>query len=207
MATRKKAARKRAARKAGSTPLRAEAGSVHILDVSLVDVRPPVWRRIAVPSHFTLGHLHRVLQVAMGWTDTHLHQFEVGDTLYSDPTFELDGFDEVEDEGSITVAQALPRKGSRARYEYDFGDNWEHLLRVEKVGPREAGVEAPRCLEGARACPPEDCGGPFNYPEFLEALRDPRHEQHDELLEWLGGEFDPEAFELDAVNRDLRRFR
>jgi hypothetical protein len=206
MATRKKAARKSPARKPGSTLARVD--SVHILKVTLMEVRPPVWRRIAVPSHFTLGQLHRVLQVAMGWTDSHLHQFEASDTLYSDPTFELDEFDvEVEDEESITVARVLPRKGSRARYEYDFGDSWEHLLQVEEVGPPEPGLVTPICLDGARACPPEDCGGPLSYPEFLEALRDPKHEEHEELLEWLGGEFDPEAFDLESVNRALRRFQ
>jgi hypothetical protein len=207
MATRKKSVQKGVARTEGSTPPRAEADSVHILEVTLLDVQPRVWRRIAVPSAFTLGQLHDVLQVAMGWTNSHFHQFEVGGTKYSDPAFGLDDvdLDGVSDEGSLTVAQALPREGSHARYEYDFGDDWEHLLRVEKAGPSELGVMAPLCLEGARACPPEDCGGPFGYPELLEALRDPKSARHEELLEWLGGGFDPEAFDLEAVNRELRQ--
>src|SRR5687767_14826844 len=129
METRKRAVRTAVSRSVGRAPSAAGDGSVHILKVSLEDIRPPIWRRICVPSAFTLGQLHDVLQAAMGWTNSHLHQFEVGDMLYSDPTFELDGFDvEVEDESSITVAEALPRKGSQAVYEYDFGDGWKHLL-------------------------------------------------------------------------------
>lgn len=205
--TKKKIARKNPAPGTGLASRRAGNGSVHILHIDLSGVRPPIWRRIAVPSHFTLGQLHDVLQVVMGWTESHLHQFEIGGMWYSDPTFELDEELEVEDESSLTVAEALPRRGSRAVYEYDFGDGWKHLLRVEKVGPAEAGMEAPRCLEGARACPPEDCGGPFGYAELLEAIGDPRHEQHEELLEWLGGGFDAEAFDLASVNRELQRLR
>jgi hypothetical protein len=190
--TRKKAGRKNPVRGTGSASRGAGDGSVHIIKVTLSGVRPPIWRRIAVPSGFTLGQLHDVIQVAMGWTQSHLHQFVIDETVYSDPTFEL-GL-EVEDESSITVAEALPGKGRRAIYEYDFGDGWRHLLLVEKVGPAEPGVKAPVCLNGARACPPEDCGGPYGYQRFLEAIRDPQHPEHQEMLEWVGGGFDPEAF-------------
>jgi hypothetical protein len=208
MATQKRAVRKNAPRKRG-TPLRqAQAESIHTLKVTLRNVRPPIWRRILVPGHATLGQLHDILQGAMGWGNGHLHQFTVGDIIYSAPRFELDAFgDEVEDERTVTVAEVLPQKGSRALYEYDFGDGWEHLLLVEKVGPREAGVEAPLCIAGARACPPEDSGGPWGYGELLELLRNSQHEEHAERLEWVGGGFDPEAFDVEAVNRRLRNVR
>jgi hypothetical protein len=208
MAEKKRAAKKGLGRGAGPASRRARSDSVHIIKVTLQHVRPPIWRRIAVPSHFTLGQLHDVLQVAMGWTNSHLHQFRIGTRLYSDPAFEPGGFGlEVGSEDSITVTEALPQKGSRASYEYDFGDGWEHQLQVEKVEPAEPGVDAPLCLKGARACPPEDCGGPFGYAELLEAIGDPQHERHEELLEWLGGGFDAEAFDLAAVNRELQQFR
>ena len=202
MTMKKKAGRKNPVRGTDPAPLGAGDMSVHTLKVTLSGVRPSIWRRIVVPGDFTLDQLHDVLQVAMGWTESHLHQFEVGEMMYSDPTFEL-GLD-VEDESSITVAEALPGKGSRAVYEYDFGDGWKHLLRVEKVGPVGPDVEVPSCLEGARACPPEDCGGPFGYQMLLEAIQDPQHPQHREMLEWLGGGFDPEAFDPEEVNQKLR---
>ena len=208
MATRKRAASKAVSRRGGRALPGAGDGFVHTLKVSLQGVRPPIWRRILVPSDFTLAQLHDVLQEAMGWTNSHLHQFEVGDMLYSDPTFELEEVDlDMEDESSITVAEALPRQGSWAVYEYDFGDGWKHLLLVEKVGPPEPDLLAPVCLKGARACPPEDCGGPSGYAQLLEALREPKQARHRELLEWLGSEFDPEPFDLESVNRALRGLR
>ena len=208
MATRKSAARKSAAQKRGAPRLRAQAGSILTLKVTLKDIRPPIWRRVLVPGHATLGQLHDMLQASMGWGNGHIHQFTTGEVVYSAPWFELDAFgDEVEDERTVTVAEVLPRKGCRALYEYDFGDGWEHLLVVEKVGPAEAGVEAPLCVAGARACPPEDSGGPWGYGELLEILRNPQHAEHAERLEWVGGRFDPEAFDLEAVNRRLRALR
>lgn len=161
-----------------------------------------------MPGHATLGQLHDILQASMGWGNGHLHQFTVGDVVYSAPRFELDALgDEVEDERTVTVAEVLSRKGDWVLYEYDFGDGWEHLLQVEKVGLAEAGGETPLCIAGARACPPEDCGGPWGYGELLEILRDSLHAEHAEMLEWVGGRFDPEAFDLEAVNRRLRALR
>ncbi len=161
-----------------------------------------------MPGHATLGQLHDILQASMGWENGHLHQFTMGEVVYSAPRFELNAFgDEVEDERTVTVAEVLPRKGCSALYEYDFGDGWEHLLVVEKVGPAEAGVEVPLCVAGARACPPEDCGGPWGYEELLEILRDPQHAEHAERLEWVGGRFEPEVFYLEAVNQRLRKLR
>lgn len=171
------------------------------MKVTLDGIRPPIWRRVVVAGDVTLAHLHHVLQVAMGWEDCHLHSFWIGGVRYGAANMDLD-LDEV-DESKLSVAEACATTG-RGRYEYDFGDSWEHELLVEKTdAPLPDGVAA--CIAGKRSCPPEDCGGIWGYATLLEALADPAHEQHEELLEWVGEDFDPEAFELKAVNARLAR--
>ena len=179
---------------------------VYQLKITLRDVRPPVWRRVQVPD-CTLGGLHDVIQVSMGWDDYHLHEFEIGGERYGDPAQWRDGFGgelEVGNERKVKLGQLVAAGVKKFEYVYDMGDNWGHTVQVEKVLAPEAGARYPRCVAGKRACPPEDCGGPWGYGDFLEALRDPRHERHEELLEWVGGEFDPEAFDAEAVNAELR---
>lgn len=178
--------------------------SIYQLKVSIKDVRPPVWRRLQVPGAITLGALHDVLQTAFGWTDSHLHQFVFGETYYGvrdvdDPVWDPP----LKDEAPVPLADALGG-ANRFAYEYDFGDDWEHRIVVEKVLAREAGVAYPRCLAGRRARPPEDCGGPWGYADLLAAISDPAHPDHEEMREWLGDPFDPEAFDLDMVNVLLR---
>ncbi len=189
-----------AAKRASATPT-----SVHQLKVTLLGIRPPIWRRIQVPSGVTLAKLHDIIQLGMGWHHSHLHQFQAGDTFYGDPTTlaELD----VRSERSARLNQVAPSKGSRLRYEYDFGDSWEHEVLVEAVLPAGSGVRYPICLTGRRACPPEDCGGIWGYDELLAILRDPAHEEHESMVEWLGEPFDPEAFNLEEVNRRLAAVR
>jgi hypothetical protein len=111
---------------------------------------------------------------------------------------------EAKDARTVTLERLVPREKSKLLYEYDFGDSWDHELLVEKRLPLAAGKRYPVCLTGKRACPPEDCGGVWGYASVLEAIRDPEHPEHEEMLEWVGGEFDPEAFDLDEVNRELR---
>jgi Plasmid pRiA4b ORF-3-like protein len=137
----------------------------------------------------------------MGWEDAHLHAFRIGGTRYGPAD---DDFAEEVDETTVSVAGTLGVSG-RGEYDYDFGDSWEHDLVVEK--PKEPLVlgAIATCSAGRRACPPEDCGGVWGYANLLEVLADPRHEDHEDRLEWLGGEFDPEAFELSAVNARLER--
>jgi hypothetical protein len=189
-------------RRRGAAP-----GSVHRLKVTLLGLRPPVWRRVEVPSDFTLGQMHDVIQIAMGWHDSHLHQFFVGDAVYTDPST-LDGWDGDDlDEEDARLAEIAPRARRRFRYEYDFGDSWEHEILVEAVEPPEPGTRYPRCVAGKRACPPEDCGGVWGYVDFLEAIADPKHPAHDDMRDWWGGPFDPEAFDQDAVNRQMSRYR
>ena len=177
-------------------------GKIYQLKITLKDIRPPIWRRVQV-SDCSLALLHEIIQVVMGWDDEHLYSFEVGETEYSDPrgSGELD----MEDASRARLSRLIATEKFKFTYTYDFGDNWEHEVLVEKVVPPEAGQRYPVCLGGKRACPPEDVGGPWGYEEFAEAIRDPEHERYEELLEWVGGEFDPEAFDPDAVNKALRR--
>lgn len=176
--------------------------TIYQLKITLKGIRPPIWRRFQVPADATLAELHEIIQKTMGWTNSHLHQFVVAGVGYSEPYPEED-WEPERDERQFTLQQ-LAGIDSRFDYEYDFGDSWTHEILVERVLPAEPGVQYPLCLAGARAGPPEDCGGAGSYPEFLRILDDPLHERHMELLEWIGGWFDPDEFDLDAVNRVLR---
>jgi hypothetical protein len=171
---------------------------IYQIKVTLCDSKPPIWRRILVPGNITLAKLHRILQAVMGWTDSHLHQFIVGETYYGVP--DPDDFYEVKSERRVRLEQIVAGGRSKFVYEYDFGDSWEHELLVEKIVPPEKGIRYPICIKGKRACPPEDVGGVWGYGEFLEAIRDPKHPEHESYLEWICGEFDSEAFDLDEIN-------
>lgn len=177
--------------------------AVYRLKITLKDVRPPVWRRVQVPD-CPLTKLHEIIQAAMGWENYHLYDFEVGGERYTEPRG-MDDLD-MEDASRVKLSQIAPKEKAKLRYTYDFGDNWQHEVLVEKVLPPEEGQTYPVCIAGKRACPPEDVGGPWGYMEFVEAIRDPEHERHEEFLEWRG-EFDPEAFDPDAVDEALRRLR
>ena len=157
-----------------------------------------------VPSHITLAKLHRIIQAAMGWYDSHLHQFIVGESYYAMPS--IDEFSELglKDEKKAWLNQVLSKPKKKIVYEYDFGDGWEHTIVLEKILQPDPSVRYPRFVAGARACPPEDCGGTGGYENFLAAIRDPDHEEHDECLEWIGGEFDPEKFDLEEFDAALR---
>src|SRR6266849_3420019 len=177
--------------------------SVYQLKVTLRDSKPPIWRRIQVTSDIRLSTLHRVLQVVMGWEGAHLHQFMAHGIYYGTPHPDF-GF-EVQNEQHVSLQQVVSMVKDKLIYEYDFGDSWDHELLVEKILPREAGKRYPLCLTGKRACPPEDCGGIWGYAGFLAAIRDLKHPEHEAMLEWAGGEFDPDIFDLDKVNRELQR--
>jgi hypothetical protein len=179
---------------------------IYQLKVSLKDSKPPIWRRILVPGDITLERLHYVIQETMGWWNAHLHQFIVGEIYYGEPHPDLDWGD-IQDERQFRLNQIAPGVKSKFVYEYDFGDSWEHVVLVEKVLPPEAGQRYPLCVKGKRACPPEDVGGVWGYAYFLNAIQDPEHERHEDYLEWVGYEFDPEAFDLDEVNEALERLR
>jgi Plasmid pRiA4b ORF-3-like protein len=176
--------------------------------ITLKDIRPPIWRRIQVRDS-TLDKFHERIQTAMGWTNSHLHHFQVGDILYGDPVLMGEGFQEMNYRNSLTtnLSAIVPRSGERFRfeYEYDFGDCWLHDVLFEGCLRAEPGLRYPLCLEGERNCPPEDVGGIQGYQEFLEVIADPNDEEHEQYLGWIGGSFRPEAFDPESATRRMRR--
>jgi len=177
--------------------------SVYQIKVTLIGSKPPIWRRFLVRETTTLSRLHDILQIIMGWQDYHLHMFTINGQIYGDPEDDEYGDLGTKNEARFRPNEALGREGSKFRYEYDFGDSWEHELIVEKILPAEKGIRYPLCVAGKRSCPPEDVGGVWGYQRFLEAIGDPEHPEHDEYLEWSGGKFDPKHFDLDEVNDRL----
>ncbi|SFY45433.1 pRiA4b ORF-3-like protein [Paracoccus pantotrophus] len=175
------------------------------LHVSLAGIEPEIWRRLVVPCDWTLDRLHLVLQAAFGWTDSHLHEFRIGGLRYGDPFLLDDGFGgpRIFDHTEVRL-QGFIGRDAGLTYAYDFGDGWEHLIRIEEWLALEPAPRHARCLEGAWARPPEDVGGPRGYADFLGIIRDPAHEDHRSTLRWAGGHFDPEWFDLDRINKDLR---
>ena len=212
---------------------------IYVVRVTLNGSKPAIWRKLAVPSDIVLADLHEVIQIAMGWTDSHLHQFRLHDkgfkptpeeiarrireddfgetfmdrmgghrvfvtkvTPWGDPT-DMEG----EDEEEFTLGEVCPKVKSKLIYEYDFGDDWEHTIEVQKIIESEPGVQYPVCLGGKKACPPEDCGGIWGYYELLETIADPDADDHEDMVEWLGGDFDADAFDMDEVNAFLAEWR
>ena len=175
-------------------------GMVAQLKITLEHVEPLIWRRVIVPMGRSLRQLHDVIQAAMGWQDRHLHMFIKGDERYgfSDPDFPLI------DDRAIPVDHVLRAEGDAIEYEYDFGDSWDHRVELEKLMPAARGVAYPVFIDGERACPPEDCGGYPGYRNLLQALADPKHEDHDDLSRWMrrhgSDPFDPEQFEVADAN-------
>lgn len=177
--------------------------------VTLEQISPPIWRRVQVPATYTFWDLHVALQDAMGWKDYHLHMFrvsrpgsrnqvQIGIPDPDDPLGQqscLPGWD-------VPVQRFLQRPGDETQYEYDFGDDWQHSVLLEGILLAEPEVSYPRCTGGERACPPEDVGGVYGYQEFLEAVLDPAHEEHERMLQWVGGHFEPDAFEPARVHFD-----
>ena len=182
----------------------------------LVGVEPPIWRRIQVPEAYSFWDLHVALQDAMGWLDYHLHVFRVATRgageveqigIPDDDPFEgdkptLPGWE-------IPITRHFLRSGTAVQYEYDFGDGWEHELTLEAILPRQAGRKYPFCIDGARACPPEDCGGVPGYENLLAVIQDPTHEEYESTLEWLGGRFEPDRFDPKRAKFDdpARRYQ
>ncbi|MFQ5915131.1 MAG: plasmid pRiA4b ORF-3 family protein [Nitrospinota bacterium] len=188
-----------------ATPKTTTSETIYQMKVTLIGSGPPIWRRFQVASHISLRTLHRILQEVMGWSDYHLHQFAIGEEDFGEPS--PDYLHEMKDDKTAKLNQVIPREKTKFMYEYDFGDGWEHEIFVEKILPAETGVHYPVCLAGERACPPEDCGGIPGYEDFLKAIRNPKHEEHSAMLDWIGGRFDPEAFDLGEINRELKRLR
>jgi hypothetical protein len=176
--------------------------------ITLLDTKPSIWRRIQVQD-CTLDKLHEHIQTAMGWTNSHLHQFEIKGQRYGDPELLDDAFDDFEcvDSTTTRVTEIVPKSGKRFafQYEYDFGDGWEHEVLCEGRPPIDPKAKYPLCLEGERACPPEDCGGVWGYVDFLEAIRNPKHEEHESMMEWIGGAFNPDEFDPAKATKAMKK--
>jgi len=177
---------------------------VYVIKVTLLGTKPPVWRRILVPRDITLSNLHRTLQIVMGWTNTHLHQF----VFPGAKNLALrQGFSaKIGNESRTTLGDLLDSPGAKLLYEYDLGDCWRHELMLERV---LLGDESFRqtCVAGERQCPPEDSGGPQGFVEMLKAFAQEDHPEHEVACEWLGDDFAPEFFDPDEINRKLQRRR
>jgi hypothetical protein len=181
------------------------------LKVTLLGVKPPVWRRLIVDSSTSLHQLHEYIQAAFGWWNYHLYEFEIGQNSYGVPDPEWDDGPPVK-KAHRTALTKVSGIGDRFRYNYDFGDGWEHEVVVEKAFPSTPGMTVPSCIDGRRACPPEDCGGPWGYQELLTILSDPKHPEHVQRLQWVGSEWgggrlDPEAFDPAEFTANLDTLR
>lgn len=178
--------------------------TVHRLKVTLRGVKPPVWRRIEVASDTKLSDLAGMLEGAMGWLGGHLHAFEAEDATYELPNEDSIGFRRTVDERMVMLADVLSTVSSKMRWDYDFGDGWQHDVVVEAIEPAGEGTEDPVCIGGRRACPPEDCGGPWGYGNLLAAMRDPTGAEHEELVEWVPPGFDPAKFDVAEATEAMR---
>ena len=177
------------------------------LHIALEDMHPLIWRRLWIPSNLSLVKLDRVIQAAMGWTNSHLHEFEIAGERYGHINDDWGQDDRLLDERRRTIGTLLAQDVPAFSYLYDFGDNWQHTIVVEKVMRSDEGNNWTQCIAGANACPPEDVGGTGGYEEFVEAISDPTHEEHVAMRRWHGGPYDPLGFDINAVNRELRRLR
>ena len=186
-------------------PLKLTEDALLRFKITLLGIKPAIWRRIRV-RNCTLAELHNTIQAVMGWENYHLHQFKIDRDRYGPPSpddFDIDPG--MKDEAQVLLSELLPKSGKRTRwiYEYDFGDGWRHRVQFEGCSSIEKNAKYPLCLEGQRACPPEDVGGPWGYAEYVKAVADPDHERHEEFMEWRGP-FDPEAFDAKQATREMR---
>lgn len=193
-----------ATRKSASTKT---PDSIYVLRIDLAHLKPAVWRRLEVPAGITLARLHHAIQMAFDWMDGHLHGFHIEGRNYGQPMpgpfgLEMDDLDE----RKFRLSQ-VAGLGGRFSYTYDFGDDWTHLVKVEKIVPPKPGVPYPRCAAGKNAAPPEDCGGPWGFAEMMQTLADPAHPEREELLEWIGDDYDPTAFDIEELNAGLAKLK
>ncbi len=173
---------------------------IYQVKITLEHIAPPIWRRVQT-NDCSLDELHDIIQVCMGWEDEHMYAFVIdGKEFGQESQADYDSC-------YVRLSRVVEKGHTRFRYDYDFGDDWRHSIDIERTLPAEEGVRYPRCLNGERACPPEDCGGPYGYPYFLDKIQNPEHEEHEEALEWISDDFDPEKFDLDQVNEELCQLR
>jgi len=174
---------------------------IYRLKLTLSHVKPPVWRRVEVPADITLYRLAAILITVMGWHGGHLHQFRIDGEYYGIPNMEFaDDFEMIDERETRLIDIVEKQEIQRFIFEYDFGDGWEHVVQFEGAVEPEEGVKYPRCVKGKRHCPPEDCGGPWGYVDFLKAIGDPKHPEHASMREWIGRDFHPEEFDLQKLS-------
>lgn len=179
---------------------------IYELKVTLDHVEPSIWRRFQVRSDAKLTRLHNILQTVMDWSGYHLYGFDIAGLEYTDPEeLEEDIYDRnLQDGSKVSLSRVLTKVGDKIVYRYDFGDNWEHTIKLEKILDPVPGEKYPVCLAGARSAPPEDCGGDGGYDDLLKVLANPDDPEHEDMKEWVGPYFDPEEFNLAVINRELR---
>ena len=190
--------------------------AVYQLRITLKYISPPIWRLVQVPMEFRLDQMHTLIQLVMGWDDSHLHGFDLASSkrgrrperqfMPAEVMGEL-FVDEAEDESKMSIGELCPRVNDKLVYTYDYGDNWIHEIKVQKILSAKPGEHYPLIMKGKRACPPEDCGGLPGYENLLYILSDPAHEEYEEILDWIGENFDPEEFDLEGVAEYLRGMR
>jgi len=180
------------------------ATTIARLKITLDDVKPAVLRRVEVSFDIRLDRLHLTVQAAMGWTNSHLYELRAGGVGWSTPYPEQDSAGDFRDARKARLGDILDDIATKTLvYLYDFGDGWEHTIKVERLADAAPGVLYPRLIEVSGRCPPEDCGGPWGYAELLEAIKDPGHERHKDLSEWIGDHFDPEADEAEWLTAEV----
>ncbi len=188
-----------------------EDSKVYQLKITISGSNPTIWRRFLVDSEINLYKLHNIIQIVMGWTDSHLHHYRENNVFYGtpqpDPGWDFNSKFKTVDERKYKINQILTRPKMKILYEYDFGDSWWHELVLEKILENDNKVKTPICLDGAMACPPEDCGGIGGYYNMLEIIKNPDDSEYKDMIDWLDDEFDPEKFDLEAINKKLKRIR
>ncbi len=176
---------------------------LYLIRITLMGTDPAIWRRLAVTSDTTLGKLHQIILAVMGWSGTHQHRFSIGGKYYGILTPEH--HPGMQSEQEVRLFHVAPHEEKRFVYEYDPGDYWRHEILVESIISLEQNQRYPVCLDGQRACPPENIGGIFRYFEFLEVLDNEAHPAHSDMIQWVGAEFDPEVFNKEEANARLAR--
>jgi hypothetical protein len=176
------------------------------IKIVLKGSKPKIWRRILVPLNLLLSDFHKIIQTTMGWTNSHLHQFIKDNTFYVPKSPEDDLWEDIDnvEYSKIKISDLLTKEKDKLVYEYDFGDGWEHDIIVEKIENEITNKNIPICLTGKNNCPPENCGGIWGYSEMLEIIKNPKHEEYEDYIEWLDDEFDPKYFNKDEINEMLK---
>ena len=181
---------------------------VYQIQISLTNSKPEIWRKILVQPNLSLANFHMTIQIVMGWDNSHLHQFIKNKTFYTrkmEDDMTWGDLNNVDYKG-LKISDLLKNENDKIDYEYDFGDSWHHDIDLEKILETIEKTKYPTCIDGKLACPPEDCGGIWGYSDLLKVLNNPGHKDYADLLDWLDGEFDPNYFNIEKTNLNLKRF-